>query len=133
VLSSLDPNLQIPYKLVLHLHGVSNDFSYTIHLTEQEENNPLPRLKQEVNQIHAVFQQQGLPHLSITALHKILEDWAGEIMVGYREVHLRREMAPIEQDDLEYIQDTGCSTPQLLAPSLEGLVPHLVLLPPLGF
>jgi len=121
------------YTLTLKVPGASPDsVSYTIDLSEAEEDNPLPRLQQSANDIQRSFQQKGFQQIGRSDLQAILNEWAKEIEVGYRDVHLSRELEPVQLDLLDSILDSGCPVlPSFMSPSLDGVQPELTFLPPL--
>lgn len=130
-----DPILQIPYTLTLTVPGSSpSSVSYTIDLTnESDENNPLPRLQKEADNIQNSFQEKGFQRIRRSDFQEILKEWAKEIMVGYQDVHISKALAPVELDILDSIQDMGCSAlPAFMPPSLNGVEPELTLLPSLN-
>lgn len=132
---SVSPEATFAYKLILRVgSSQSRSYTYTIHLTESEENIPLPRLQNEAQDIRLNLQRQGLQRLSTTDLQKLLKNWAEEIKLGYQNVNLTLELSPVEFDVLDQVHDTGCPPiPVFTEPSLEGIKPHLALLPPLQF
>lgn len=121
------------YTLTLKVPGASPDsVSYTIDLTESEEDNPLPRLQKSANDIQQSFQQKGFQQIGRSDLQAILSEWAKEIEVGYRDVHLSKELEPVQLDLLDSILDSGCLVlPSFMSPSLDGVQPELTFLPPL--
>ena len=134
MLNSPDTILKIPYTLTLKVPGASPDsVSYTIALSEAEEDNPLPRLQQSANDIQQSFQQKGFQRIGRSDLQAILSEWAKEIEVGDRDVRLSRELEPVQLDLLDAILDSGCPIlPSFMSPSLDGVQPELTFLPPLA-